>query len=212
MRNLLFISLATTIACQDIEDEIVSDGPDSEAGNVEEGEQESQDESQGWQERDDFAGGLGHGFDGVTFLDQTVDKTDEPIEEPTEEAWGSVPMAEGQYLGTIEMIYANTCDPVAEGDTFDTRVRVNSQGETVLGGGLFQANGDNIRVQRIREAEVEGTVDCVEVESLEGNGTMFNNQEMEFEFHINVSMVGSDCPIVDPCSDNYLAYMELMQD
>jgi hypothetical protein len=210
MRTILLVTLAAAVACQDT-DEIASQDQDQAAENVEEGNQESADESQDWQIRDDFAGGLDRGFDGLTFFDKTAEQNEEPIEEPAEE-WGAVPMAEGTYLGTVEMVHSNTCDPVAEGDNFDSTLRVNDDGDTKLGGGLIESNGDQLRMNRLRESQVDGTVDCTQVETIDAMGTMFNSEEMELDIRVEVTMMGSDCPVVAPCSDEYLAYMELSQE
>jgi hypothetical protein len=210
MRTILLITLASAIACQDTE-EITNSEQDQAAGDVEEGTQESADESQDWQIRDDFAGGLEQGIDGLTFFDKTAEQGEDPIEEPEEE-WGAVPMIEGNYMGTVEMVFANTCDPIAEGDTFESTLRVNVDGDTKLGGGLLESNGDQLRLNRLKESQVDGTVDCMQVETIDAMGTMFNSEEMELEVRTEVTMMGSDCPIVDPCSDDYIAYLVLTQE
>ena len=210
MRTILLITLASAIACQDTE-EIANPEQDQAAGDVEEGAQESADESQDWQVRDDFAGGLEQGIDGLTFFDKTAEQGEDPIEEPAED-WGAAPMAEGNYLGTVEMIFANSCDPMAEGDTFETTLRVNSDGDTKLGGGLLESNGDQVRLNRLKESQVDGTVDCMQVETIDAMGTMFNSEEMELEIRTEVTMMGSDCPVVDPCSDDYISYLVLTQE
>ena len=210
MRTILLVTLASAIACQDTEEAIGSE-QDQTAGNVEEGAQESADESQDWTVRDDFAGGIDQGFDGLTFFEEMAEQTEEPTEEtPTD--WGAVPMMEGSYLGTVEMVYSNTCDPVSEGDTFNSKLRVNDEGRTTLGGGLFESNGDQLRLNRLKEKQVEGTVDCMQVETIDAVGTMFNAEEMELEVRTEVILMGSDCPIVEPCSDEYISYMELHQE
>jgi hypothetical protein len=210
MRTILLVTLATAVACQETE-EIISQDQDQSAGNVEEGTQESADESRDWQVRNDFAGGLDQGFDGLTFFEETAEQTEDPTEEPAEE-WGPAPMVEGTYLGTVEMIHSNTCDPVTEGDTWESKLRVNDDGQTKLGGALLESNGDQVRLNRLRESQVEGTVDCMQVETIDGMGTMFNSEEMEFDVRTQVTLIGSDCPVMNPCTDEYISYMELTQE
>ena len=210
MRTILLVTLASAIACQDTE-EVISSDQDQTAGNVEEGTQESADESQDWEVRDDFAGGIDQGFDGLTFFEEMAEQTEDPTEE-TPADWGAVPMMEGSYLGTVEMVYSNTCEPVSEGDTFSSKLRVDEEGRTTLGGGLFESNGDQLRLNRLKEKQVDGTVDCIQVETIDAMGTMFNAEEMELEVRTEVTLMGSDCPVVAPCSDEYISYMELHQE
>ena len=210
MRTLLLVTLAATVACQDTE-EGISPEQEQAAGNVEEGTQEAADESQDWQVRDDFAGGLDQGFGGLTFFEEIAEPNEDPSEEPASE-WGAAPMVEGRYLATVEMVYNNTCDPVSEGDSFETNIRVNGEGQTTLGGGLLESNGDQVRMNRLRESQVEGTVDCMQVETIDAMGTMFNAEEMELEIRTEVTMMGSDCPIMTPCTDEYISYLELTQE
>ena len=73
MRAFLFITLASAVACQDTETEIGSDDASSQQGTVETGDQEVEDESQDWQIRDDFAGGIDQGLDDASFVDQIAD-------------------------------------------------------------------------------------------------------------------------------------------
>ena len=211
MRTILIISLASTIACQDTEEVISSDDQAQSAGTVEEGSQETSDEAKDWSVRDDFAGGLDQAAGDLIFFEEIEDQTDDSTDEPVED-WGAAPMTEGTYLGTVEMVYNNTCEAISEGDIFDTRFQVDEDGQTLLGGGLLESNGDQLRLNRLKERTVDGTVDCIQVESIDAMGTMFSSEEMELEIRSTVTMMGSDCPVVDPCSDEYLTYLGLDSD
>ena len=204
MRAFLFVTLASAVACQDTEPQAGSDDSSSQEGFVEFGDQESEDESQDWLVRDDFAGGIDQGIDGVSFGDEIVDPVDEG---PQDDVWGPVPMESGVYMGTVELVMENTCAPISEGDSWDTKLRISDDGQTSLGGGAFESNGDQVRMSRLREAPMEGTVDCASVEYIEAGGTMFTDREMELEIMIEVHLEGSDCPVVTPCQDSYMAYM-----
>jgi hypothetical protein len=210
MRKILLISLATAVACQDTEEVQSTDAQPQAEGSVESGTQETMEESRDWTVQNDFAGGLDQGMDDLVFYEE-IEPNEEVTEEPAED-WGAVPMAEGFYNGTIEMVFSNTCDELAVGDVFDTQFEINDNGSTLLGGGLLESNGDQLRLNRLKERPVEGTVDCVKVETIDAVGTMFNSEEMELEVRTEVSMMGSDCPMVDPCSDQYLSFLGLVQD
>ena len=206
MRAFLFITLATAVACQDTETEIESNDSYSPEGSVEAGDQEAEDESQDWQVRDDFAGGIDQGLDGVGFVDVIVDP-DQPDGQGGD-VWGPAPMTPGVYIGTVELVMDNTCSPISEGDSWDSKLRVSDSGETTLGGGALESSGDQVRLTRERESAMEGTMDCMRVEYIDGVGTMFTDREMDMEIMVEVHLEGSDCPVVEPCSDSYMAYME----
>ena len=207
MRKIFFISLAALVACQDTEEVQTEDGQTQAEGTVQSGTQEAAEESKDWMVQNDFAGGLDQATDDLVFFEE-IENTEEPTEEPTDD-WGAAPMTEGGYMGTIEMVYNNTCDTLAEGDVFNTQFEIDENGSSLLGGGLLESNGDQLRLNRLKERSVEGTVDCVQVETIDAVGTMFNTEEMELEIRTEVTMMGSDCPMVDPCSDQYLSYLGL---
>ena len=215
MRKILIIALASTVACQDTEEVISQDDQTQAEGTVAEGSQETADEAKDWSVRDDFAGGLDQAANDLIFFEEIADQTDDS-EEGSEEAptggWGSAPMVEGSYEGTVELVLSNTCDGLVEGDTFDTRFKVDEDGQTLLGGGLLESNGDQLRLNRLKERSVDGAVDCIQVETIDAMGTMFSSEEMELEIRSTVTMMGSDCPVVDPCTDEYLAYLGLDSD
>jgi hypothetical protein len=206
MRAFLFISLATAVACQDTETEIASDDAASQQGTVEAGDSQVEDESQDWQIRDDFAGGIDQGLDQADFVDQIEDPNQS--DDPDADEWGPAPMAPGVYMGTVELVMENTCGPLTEGDSWDSKLRINDEGETTLGGGALESNGDQVRINRLKESALAGTVDCVQVEFIQGGGTMFTDREMELEMMVDVHLEGTDCPVLDPCTDSYMAYME----
>ena len=208
MRSLMIISLASAVACQDTETEIGTDDNTSFTGSVEEGTQEDSAASQDWQVRDDFAGGTVDTSDSLFFFDQIADG-DEGQGEGSMEDWGSAPMAEGMYVGTVEMVIDNVCGELEPGSTWETRLRVSDSGSSLLGGGLLESNGDQLRFNRIKETAVEGAMDCVEVEYIQGVGSMYSSTEMDFEFETNVFLEGTDCPVATPCTDRYMAYIEL---
>ena len=209
MRTFIIISLATAVACQETETEIGTADNSSTEGSVAEGNQEetTEGQDQDWQLRDDFAGGTVDTPESLYFYDQ-ISEGEEGEEEGTSE-WGSAPMAEGIYLGTVEMVLDSVCGDMEPGMTWETRLQVAENGNSLLGGGLLESNGDQLRFNRIRESEVPGSMDCVEVEHIEAVGTMFGATEMDFELETSVFMEGSDCPVMTPCTDRYMAYLEL---
>ena len=207
MRTFMIISLASAVACQETETEIGHDDTSPTEGTVEEGNQEEDSASQDWQVRDDFAGGSVDTTDSLFFHDEISDG-EQGQEEGTMD-WGSAPMAEGIYLGTVEVIVDSVCGELEPGMTWETRLRISETGSSLLGGGLLESNGDQLRFNRIKETDVEGTMDCVEVEYIQGVGSMYNSTEMDMEFETRVFLEGSDCPVSTPCTDRYMAYMEL---
>ena len=207
MRTFMIISLASAVACQETETEIGHDDTSPTEGTVAEGNQEEDSASQDWQVRDDFAGGTVDTTNSLYFYDEISDG-EQGQEEGTMD-WGSAPMAEGIYLGTVEVIVDSVCGELEPGMTWETRLRISETGSSLLGGGLLESNGDQLRFNRIKETDVEGTMDCVEVEYIQGVGSMYNSTEMDMEFETRVFLEGSDCPVSTPCTDRYMAYMQL---
>ena len=208
MRTLMIISLASAVACQETETEIGTDDNSSTAGTVEEGNQEDSAASQDWQVRDDFAGGTIDTSDSLFFFDE-ISGGEDGDEQGSMDDWGAAPMVEGIYMGTVEMVVENVCGELEPGLTWETRLRVSESGSSLLGGGLLESNGDQLRFNRIKETPVEGSMDCVEVEYIQGVGSMYNATEMDFEFETSVFLEGTDCPVSSPCTDRYMAYVEL---
>ena len=207
MRTFMIISLASAVACQETETEIGHDDTSPTEGSVEEGNQEEASASQDWQVRDDFAGGTVDTTDSLYFYDRISDE--EEGQEEGSSDWGSAPMAEGIYLATVEVIMDNVCEEIEPGMTWETRLRISESGSSLLGGGLLESNGDQLRFNRIKETDVEGSMDCVEVEYIQGVGSMYNSTEMDMEFETRVFLEGSDCPVSTSCTDRFMAYMEL---
>jgi hypothetical protein len=153
-------------------------------------------------------GGLDTHFDDITFFDQISDD-ESGSDDETGDGWGAAPMVEGPYIGTVELVYVNSCAAISEGELFHTTLEISEDGQSILGNGLLESNGDVLRLNRLRERTVDGTVDCIQTEAIDATGTMFSAEEMELEIHTSMYMTGTDCPVVDPCSDGYLAYFEL---
>ena len=201
MRSFLLIVLSTALACETTEAD-VSDShytQDSEAETA----RQAPGDIDNLMDSDDLAGGMPKQTDELVYFDDF-----DRYEEEHASGWESAPMREGRYMGIVEEVYENECSPLKPGDEFGAMLLVDDDGNAVLNGGLLESDGDEIRYSRVKDAPYSDTEDCFAVEITKGSGMIQDRKAMGIDFSITMSLVGTDCPVMDSCTDAYSAWFE----
>jgi hypothetical protein len=201
MRSILLIALSTALACEATEADISDshDAQDSEAETT----RQAPGDIENLLESDDLAGGMPKHADELVYFDNF-----DRYEEEQSNGWESAPMREGRYLAIIEEVQEKECSPLKPGDEFGAMLLVDEDGNSVLNGGILESDGDEIRYSRVKDAPYQDTEDCFALEITKGSGLLQDHTEMGIDFEITMSLVGTDCPVMDPCTDAYSAWFE----
>ena len=197
MRSILLLALTTAVACENTD----GDTAQTDEETTTESARQAPDSLENLLE-EDLAGGMPKHVDGLVFFENFDEEDSDPNE------WGAAPLTSGTYDATIDWVESNECSPIKPGDEFGGKLMVDEDGNSVLNGGLLESRGDQLRYNRIIDMPYQRTDDCFAVEITKGTGTVDDAMSMTMDFHITMALEGSDCPIVETCTDAYSASFE----